>query len=817
MKNINFKSITPHLIIFVVFILLTLIFFGPLLSGKDLRQQDMMNTSGMIQELKKYKEQTGEVSQWTNSMFSGMPSYQIMGSQDKNVFMYLFSALKLNLPYGSIAILFVYLISFYLLLVSLRLNPWISLVGSIAFSFASYNIIIIEVGHITKAYAIGLIPMVMAGILKIMDEKYLVGLVLTALGLGIQLYANHIQITYYMFMMLAVIMICFFADAVKQKQIASFAKKCGFIAAGAILAILPNLGTIWTTYEYGKYTLRGKSDLTSQESSNKGGGLDKDYAFGWSYGVAETGTLLIPGFMGGSNGEDVGKNSETYKALESNGAGAQAGQISQNVPLYWGDQPFVAGPVYFGAIVCFLFVLGLFLVKGPLKWGLLLATIMSIMLSWGKNFPALNDFLFYNFPFYNKFRTVSMMLVIAGFTMPFLGFLGLKELLSAELTKEQKLAALKKSLLIVGIPCLLFALVPGIFFDFIASSDEQMAKGGYPEWLITAIRSDREGFLRSDAFRSLIFVLLSGGALWAYAIDKLKAVYLYAVLGILMLVDFVPVDKRYLSKEDFAPKREVAKVFDPTPADLEIMKDTDPHYRVYNVTVNPFADATTSFFHKSIGGYHGAKLRRYQELYDATIAKGNTKALDMLNAKYFIVPGPDKQPMAQRNPNALGNAWFVNSYKIAANADEELKVVSTLDPKTEAVIDKKYEADVKGVENNSTADSLSTDNIKLTSYKPNELVYESNVSKNRLAVFSEVYYEKGWNAYVDGQLKPHVRANYTLRAMVVPAGKHKIEFKFEPKSYAMGQTISMIGSIIIVLLIVFVLYLEFFKNKTAAA
>lgn len=801
MKKINIKELYPHLFIIVLFLLLTLVFFYPLLDGKDLRQMDTMHSKAMSKELVDYKNQSGEFSAWTNSMFSGMPSYQIMGSKENNIFNYLTRLFRFGLPYFTIAILFSYFICFYILLISLKFNHWLSFIGAVIFGLATYNIIAIEAGHVTKGYAISFIPLVIAGIIQVFRGNYLFGLIITSVAAGVEICANHVQITYYLFLMIAVMLIVYLIYAIKNKTLLDYTKKISLLIVAGVLAILPNVSSLWMTYEYGKYTIRGPSELTDtgkkEEKVSKG--LDREYAFSWSYGKAETATLLIPNFMGGSNNEALDKNSDTYKELKSRGV-PNANKIIENMPMYWGDQPFTAGPTYFGAITILLFVIGLFLIKGPEKWWLLVATVFSIVWAWGKNFPFVNDWFFYHFPLYNKFRSVSMALTIAGFTVPFLALLGLNKLTS-EMNKETFLKILKRSVYIVGGFALIFALLPGAFFDFIASSDEQLKGAGYPDWLISAIQADRKNLLVSDAWRSLILILLAAGLIALFLFKKLEKKFLYIGLAVLILFDLIRVDKRYLNKDDFAPKREVKQVYTPTQADLQILEDKDPHYRVYNVSGNPFTDAKTSYFHKSIGGYHGAKLRRYQELYDRQISKNNMAVLNMLNAKYFIVPGGEnKEAVAQVNPNALGNAWFIKEYKLVANADSEINALTNFDPSKTAIVDKGFKEQLINLPQ-EIIDTLSKDKIVLTSYKPNHLTYQSTSSSNRLAAFSEIYYDKGWNAYVDGKLKPHFRANYVLRAMVVPAGNHKIEFKFEPVAFNLGNKIDLAGSLLLLILV----------------
>ena len=557
MKKIDLKQIYPHLIVFVLILICSsVVFFYPVIQGKDLKQMDITHARAAAKELTDFKEKTGEVSMWTNSMFSGMPAYQIMGSQTTNIYYSLMHFFQFKLPYHTIAILFSFLFWFYILLVSLKFDPWLSFIGSLAFTFATYNIIIIEVGHVPKAYAIALIPFVIVGVIQVFRNNFITGLIITSVALGIQICTNHLQITYYLFILILVIVMTYLVYALRAGTFNIFIKQAGLLLFATILAVLPNLVSLWTTYEYGKETLRGPSELKNTREEKTSTGLDKDYAFSWSYGKAETGTLLIPNFMGGSNNESLGKNSNAYKALADQGV-PNAGKIVESMSTYWGDMPFTSAPVYLGAVVCFLFVIGMFIVKSPEKWWLISATILSIVLSWGKNFTAVNDLFFYYFPLYNKFRTVSMTLVIAGFTMPLLGFMALKQILELRPNKEELIKKLMYSVYIVGGFCLLFALLPGLFFDFASGSDNEMKSAGYPDWLIDAIRLDRKSLLQSDAWRSLIFILISAGVIWAYIKGKLNKTYLYISFGVLVFFDLVPVGKRYMDSSQFFPKKEV--------------------------------------------------------------------------------------------------------------------------------------------------------------------------------------------------------------------------------------------------------------------
>ncbi|MEI8202705.1 MAG: YfhO family protein [Bacteroidota bacterium] len=796
MKNINFKKLIPHFSAILVFIAISLIYFWPVMDGKSLRQSDVVNAGGMQKEAQTYHEKTGEYTLWTNSMFGGMPTYQIGAlPPSKNVYSYTENIVQLNLPRYTADTVFLYLIGFYILLLVLGINPWLCLIGAIAFAFGSYNLIIIEAGHVNKAYAIAFMAPVLAGILLTFKKKYIWGGLLTAFALGMEVFFNHLQIAYYLMFMIFILLISKFIYAIIEKQLKHFAIASIVLFFAVILAVLPNIRELWTTYEYGKETTRGQSELTPKGNQEQSSGLDKDYAFAWSYGKAESFTLLIPNFNGGSSHQELSEGSETAQVLKKNGI-SNVKDMLKGVQTYWGEQPFTSGPVYAGAIIVFLFVMGLFLVKGPEKWWLLTAAIFSLMLAWGKNFDAFNDFMFYNIPFYNKFRTVAMALVIASVAIPMLGLMAMNRIISKEVEKKDILKALKYSLGIVGGLCLLFAMLPTMFFDFSSTSDAAMLKQGFPDWFLAAIVSDRQSIFRMDALRSLVLILLSGGLIWAFLAQKIKSVYVLVGMGLLITFDVWAVDKRYLNDEDFVPKRKMVSDVQPTQADEMILMDKDPDYRVLNLTANTFNDASTSYYHKSIGGYHGAKLRRYQELIENQISKNNVKVFNMLNTRYFIVPGEKGEQQVQRNVAALGNAWFVDEYRLVANADSEMTALSNFEPAHTAIIDKRFADEVKAL----TPGKDTTSSITLTSYKPNDLVYASKADRQQLAVFSEIYYKNGWNAYVDGKLTPHFRANYVLRAMLIPAGVHTIEYKFEPKSFYTGDKLSLISSILVLLI-----------------
>jgi len=785
------KKLSPHLIVTLLFIGISFTYFSPLLEGKMLNTTDITNHKGMSKEVVDYREATGDEALWTNSMFSGMPAYQISAKANGNLIQYVAKLIDLGIPRPA-NLLFLYLLGFYLLLLSLKVDYRLSAVGAIAFAFSSYFFIIIMAGHMTKALAIAYLPMVVAAVLYTYRGRMLLGGVLTALTVALELYANHLQITYYLVLILFLIGVVQFIKDLKANNLPDFAKRSGVLVLAALLASGTAITRLSTTMEYGAESTRGKSELTAN-LDNKTSGLDKDYATSWSYGVAETFTLLIPNFYGGASQGELTTDSETYQAIKRT---PNAKQLIKQLPLYWGAQPFTSGPTYAGSIVMFLFVFGLLFVKSEIRVWILLATIMSIMLAWGKNFMPLTDLFLDYFPGYNKFRAVSMILVIAEFTIPLLGFVALNKFLTSDTSANEKKKPLQLAFYIVGSLSLIFALMPSLFFDFVGGQDANLEKNGWP---IDALQSDRAGLLSADAWRSFIFIALTFGTLWMFLKNKLKLQYVIIIVGVLVLTDMWTVNKRYLNDDNFARKRKVEIPYQATQADQQILRDIDPNFKVFNQSVSTFNDASTSYFHKSIGGYHGAKLKRYQELIENHIAKGNAAVINMLNTKYVI----NRQGQAQQNPGAMGNSWFVNEINIVANADAEIAALNGFNPATTAIVDTRFSEQIIDSLDNTGA------SIVLTEYKPNYLKYNSNSTKDGIVIFSEIYYYKGWNAYVDDKLTPHFRANYVLRGMQVPAGNHTVEFKFAPTSYSTGERVSLASSIILLLLLGFVSYKEF--------
>lgn len=816
------KKLLPHGIAIVVLLVLSVLFFLPTFSGKILSQGDIVQYKGGAKEILDYQKTTGEDALWTNSMFGGMPSYQIQATRTQNLLSNFDSVLKLGMPRPG-SYIFVALLGVYLLLIALGTSPWVAVAGAIAFGFSTYNFLIAEAGHNTKLLAMAYMGSTLAGLVWIYSkQKKLLGTALFAVFLSLNLYANHLQITYYMFFIIGLFVIANFVHSLKSATLPAFAKSTALLVFATILGVATNTNRLWTTYEYGKETMRGGSELSTGNKS----GLDKDYAFAWSYGKLETFTLLVPRFIGGASSEKLGEDSELYRDLKSKGAKLKNEPIP--APTYWGAQPFTGGPIYHGAVVCFLFLLGAILLRNYLKWWLVAATLLSILLSWGKNFDAFTSLFFNFFPMYNKFRVVAMILVVAQLTMPVLGALALNYIINNATTqKKQILDALKISTLVLGILLLFFALLGGSLFSFEGANDAQYAEKGFDT---AALIADRISMMRGDSIKALLFILATAGVIWAYLNQKIKAAIVAPIVALLIFIDLAVVNSRYLTSENFATAKNIDNTFAPTKADEAILQDKALDYRVLNIAKNTFNDATTSYYHKSLGGYHGAKLQRYQDVIEqylqnsiqgiigtlqskptaesinATLAQQN--ALNMLNTKYVIY-NPDAPPIA--NPSAFGNAWVVANTQVVANPDEELKAIGTANLKQTAVIDQRYKGLVEG--KNFAPDTTAT--IQLTEYSPNKLTYKATTATPQLAVFSEIYYNsgKGWQAYLDGSPTEHLRANYLLRALPLPAGTHTIEFKMEPKSFSTGNTISLIASLLALILLGVALFLQFAKKN----
>ena len=785
--NFPFKKAVPYFIAILAFILISIAYFSPILEGKKIFQNDIKHFTGMAKKINDFRAENNAEPYWTNAAFGGMPTYNLSVLYPNDFVKELDGFLRF-LPRPA-DYLFLYFLGFFILLSALKVEYKLAILGALAFGFSTYLIIILGVGHNSKAHAIAYMPIVLAGILLVLRRNYLWGFLLTAVAMSLEIKASHPQMTYYLFFVVLILGIFFLIEAYKEKQLPAFFKSIAILIVAVVLAIGTNATSLLATKEYVDHSTRGKSELTiNPDGSPKeaSGGLSKEYITDYSYGILETFNLFIPRFMGGGNYENVGMDSNIYNFLKDKTDPRQAKEFAEFAPMYWGKQPGVEAPAYIGAVLIFLFVLGIFLVKGKLKKWLVAVVIFSILLSWGKNLNFLTNFFIDYFPLYNKFRAVSSIQVLAELAVPLLGILALNQFFNKSVAAEIKLKALKNSFYITGGIALFFTLFGTSLFDFEGLRDanyDQMLPG-----LLEAIIADRKAIFFADSLRTLIFVVISAGILWLFLKEKLAKNYAIILFGVIILFDLVSVDKRYVNNADFQNAREIDKPFVASEIDREILKDKS-YYRVANFTVDPMNDGSTSYFHNSIGGYHAAKLERYQELYDFHISKNNIEVLNMLNSKYFIFEDGSGRETVQQNPGANGNAWLVNTVKIVDNANEEILALDSLKTKTEAVIDKRFVSE--GFETHYSKDSTAT--IQLSSYALNNLVYDFNANTNQFAVFSEIYYKDGWNAYIDGKLTPHYRVNYVLRGLEIPKGNHKIEFKFEPTVVKKGSAIALIS------------------------
>jgi hypothetical protein len=847
--NSTYKKYLPHTIAIIAFALVTLIYFKPLLSGKELKQDDIARFKGSSKEIVDFRNSQNSEPLWTNAMFGGMPAYQISTIYPGNWVGKIDRAFKLFLPHPG-AYLFLYCLGFFILLLCLQVDPWLALIGGLAYGLSSYFLIIIEAGHNSKANALGYLPALVGGVILLFRGKLWPGLAVTALFTAMEVNANHVQISYYGYLLIGFLITGYFFAAIKDKQIVGFFKSFVFFCIASFIGLLPNAASLLSTNEYGKLSTRGKTELTinsdfKANDNNITSGLNKDYATQWSYGIGETFTFLIPDFKGGPSSLIRSVNPEALKKVNPDFREQVA-----NGNSYFGDQPFTSGPVYLGAIVVFLALLGMFVIKNKIKWPIFLATLLAIALSWGNNFMGLTDLFMSYVPGYNKFRAVSMILVIAELTIPLLAILAVNEIIKIknwdqkiQLNLIKREASLKKIIIlsasIVGGFCLLAYFVPDLINTFHANGEEeqmvsQAVKAGNPENQVRSYMAElmpqlelaRKAIFKSDAMRSLIFVLLGFGVLFLYFSNKIRKELMFASLGVFIVIDLWTVDVRYLDEKSFISKEQNQNyIAQKNSADEEILKDTTLDYRVLNLNTNTFNDASTSYYHKSIGGYHGAKLKKYAELIDFHIDKeinlfyrnanksmandstreillGSLNVLNMLNTRYIILPGGEgSEALALKNTQANGNAWFIKQIKTVQNADSEIVGLYSINSKLEAVVQQKFKEQINFKDNYSGEGK-----INLISYKPNHLIYESDTKNEEFAVFSEIYYPKGWNAYIDGQLTSHVGVDYVLRGMIVPAGRHKIEFKFEPQTYQFGNTIALIGSILLLLTIVISIY-----------
>lgn len=810
----SYKKYLQYIIPIGIFALLTFVYMAPAFNGKVVRQGDIQQYSGASKEILDYKAKEGKGPLWTNSMFGGMPSYQISYEPPNNYAKYLRDISIFKHP---VNMLFIGMVFAFILLLTFGVNPWIAAIGGVAYAFASYNIILIEAGHNTKLYAIGYAPLLLAGLNLLLQKKYLLGAGITAAAMALQLQANHLQITYYLGLIIGMWIVAELIVAIKNKTLKPFIIACAIFGGASLVGLGTNAVSLLLTEEYSKETIRGQSELTILPDSTKtrtaSSGLDIEYAFDWSQGWEELPTIIIPNFVGGGGGVELGKNDATREVLkqmtqsQDQQQAQQAQQIlAQNINpwSYWGPLTFTSGPVYFGALVLFLFVAGMFYSKNPTKWWWLIALILSLFMSLGKHFMGLNGFLFHYLPFYNKFRSVNMSLVIGQIAVAVFAVISLNDLLKEKADKAAVKKALMRALYVTAGFCFLMLLYSG-GADFESSNPDHKAP-------FDAVLEDRASYLRMDALRSIFFICAGFAAFWYYLKGKLKTNTIIAIIGVLVLVDLWSVDRRYLNDKSWEKEKSYTiENTTPTQADMQILQDKG-YYRVYDASQNPFTSAKASYFHHSIGGYHAAKLRRFQEVVEWYIAKSNMEVLNMLNAKYFIQQDQQTgQLVAAKNPDAYGNVWFVKDYKIMENANEEIKTLGKISPRNTAIIDKRFADQLKGV--SITYDSANA--ITFDTYHPDKLTYSSNCKTPQVAVFSEMYYndKKGWNAYIDGKKVSHFRCDYILRGMVIPAGSHKIEFRFEPATLEKASTIALVSNAGMYLLLLVGLGSLFMKRK----
>jgi len=795
--KIDIKNIYPYLLPVFLIVIVNIFYFLPQFEGKVVRQGDTIQHVGMSKEATDFRQKTGEEALWTNSMFGGMPTYQISAINKNNLLHYVERALTLGIsrPAGYFI---AGMLGFYVLMLLLGVSPWLSLLGAFLFGFTTNNFWLFEAGHNSKLVAIMTSAPVIAGVILTFREKYLLGAAVFGIALGINIGANHPQMTYYLALCLLILVLIELAKSIKERKLISFAKAIGVMSVVAVLALGSSASKLWTTYEYTKDTMRGgqilkPSEETTASNADASGGLQWDYAMQWSNGVGDIVATFIPKAVGGGSGEWLDGKSTLGKAVGQR----QAFQA----PTYFGSLPFTSGPAYFGVVSFFLFVFGLFVVKGDVKWWLLGAVLFTILLSMGKHFEILNRLFFDYFPLFNKFRAPSSILSITAIFIPILGVLALSEVVKA-VNKLQYIRPLFISGGVLGGISLVLWMAGGSFFDFTAAGDEQYAQ------IIDALLEQRADMLSGSSLRSLVFILIVTSSLYMYLKGKLNSTFLIVIISVLGLFDLVQIGKDYLDKKDFVSKTTYKNEFEPRPADVQILQDKDPNFRVYDATVNTFNAASTSYFHKTIGGYHAAKLQRYQDIIERHITKNNQAVLNMLNTKYFIVQGQDGNPFVQRNPAALGNAWFINNIKIVPNANAEIDSLIGFDPAGDVIVHEEFKDYIAGL--NPSKNGA----ISLKSYSPNKIEYESDTKGEQLAVFSEIWYgpNKGWQSYIDGKVVDHIRVNYILRGLKVPEGKHTITFEFKPKTYFLGETISLICSLTLLILLTYVIFINFRKE-----
>ena len=785
--NLSLKQFGTHFLVILGFVLVAVLYFNPVLKGQKIYQSDIVQYTGMAKQQIDFRNAYDAESYWTNSAFGGMPTYQLGAKYPHNYIKQLDLALRF-LPRPA-DYLFLYLLGFYILLLVLKVDYKVAVLGALAFGFSTYLIIILGVGHNSKAHAIAYMPLVLSGIILTYQKRYFLGFILTAVASGLELVTNHPQMTYYLGFLIIILGFSYLFQAVKEKELPAFFKASGILFIAAVLAFGMNATNLMATSEYAKESTRGQSELTINSDGSKKEqttGLEKAYITQFSYGKLETFNLFIPRFMGGGNREDIGKNSETYKAIRAMGASPlQALQISKEAPMYWGDQPIVEAPAYIGAVVIFLFVLALFLYHGRFKWWLIAGVLMSLLLSYGKNLSFLTDFFINYIPLYNKFRAVSSIQVILELCIPLLATLGLARLFNKNVSSETKLDALKYSLSIVAGLTLFFLIFKNLLFDFVGMSD-----GQFNEPLLEALRMDRSAIFTEDALRTLLLVLAVAGLIFAYLKQKIAQNTTIIILGVILIFDLGVVDRRYVNNDNFVSAIKVDRPYQASKIDKEILKDTT-NFRVFDMSDN---STKSSYFHNSIGGYHAAKLKRFKALQEFHIDKNNFEVLNMLNTKYIIYQNKEGEVLYFENEKANGNAWFVDAIETFETADDEILAFDKINTLTTATANSS-ELKSQRFAKDSTA------SIQLVNYKLNHLVYKTKNTEDGFAVFSEAYYKNGWNVTIDGVEVEHYNVDYVLRGLEIPKGAHTVVFRFNPAVVKTGSNIALGSTILLVLLI----------------
>lgn len=838
MQTSFFKKNAPYIWIVVGFILIAFIYCLPQFQGKKINMHDGISWESSIQEPKMYEDSTGIKPLWSNAMFGGMPTYAIYMTGVKNYVIEIQNAVGKVVPFPAFLFFFA-MLGFFVLTCSLKIDKWIGAIGAVAYAFATYNLGLVASGHVTKMFSIADMPGVLAGFIMIYNGRRLSGAAIMALFFTLMVSVSHFQMVYYTVIMLFIAGIGIAINEIKNGRINNLLIGTAIAVLVGVLSLGPSLPTILTTREYTEYTMRGGGSELKQlkgSETKKAGGLDVEYAYRWSNDIGETFCLMIPQLYGGGGGQNIGTDSKLFETLTQAGVPeASAEQFVENAPTYWGSQPFLAGPVYFGAIICFLFVLGMMIIRSPHKWWILATCILAILMSWGRNLPSLNNFLFDHLPMYNKFRVPSMILVVPQLLFPMLAVWALNDIFTKKIAGDELWKKLKVAAIATAGLCVLLAIGGQAFFDFKASGlnqgDAQLAQqfsgnGGneaIATKILSALSEDRASMAMSSGLLSAFFILAAAGILYAFNTNKLNNKMAIGALALLVALDLLPTARKYLNDNNFIDAEEYQAQFNPRQVDLEIQKDKDPYYRVLDLSRNTYNDAMQSYHHKSIGGYSAVKMESYQDLIDVHMSGPfNSEVLNMLNTKYIIFNGgPNGQPAYQPNPGACGNAWFVNEVKYVNNADEEMKSMNAAGLGDTTQMPNAWKANQTAIIRNTFAAKLNNAKsfvkdsaafVKLDKYGLNEISFVSNNSHEGLAVFSDIYYDKGWKAYVDGKETPIVKANYVLRAVLLPAGNHKIEFKFHPETYYSTNNYAMISSILLYALFGAALFMAFRKK-----